>query len=141
MKTIIAVPIIALLLASCVISLAQMNADNPVSATDKNAPLDATGQLISAARSGDLETITLLLKNGADVNAKDNAGYTVLMWAAESRAARPDRQGLRTSGDSRRRRGQPRIPARDVRRSLKSRARESQAAVGRLLRAGYNGNN
>ena len=74
--------IIALLLASCVVSLAQMNADNPVSASDKNAPLDATGQLISAARSGDLETIKLLLKNGADVNAKDTGGGTALSWAA-----------------------------------------------------------
>jgi len=74
---------IIFLLASCVISLAQMNADNSDSTSDKNAPFDATEQLLNAARSGDTETIKSLLNNGADVNAKDNEGWHPLQLAAK----------------------------------------------------------
>ena len=75
--------IIALLLASCVVSLAQTNTNNSDSSSYKNALLDATEQrLFNAARSGDTETIRLLLKKGADINAKDNGGNTALMLAA-----------------------------------------------------------
>ena len=39
-------------------------------------------ELIDAARYGDLETVKLLIENGADINAKDEDGYTVLMHAS-----------------------------------------------------------
>ncbi len=69
--------IIALLLASCVLSLAQTGTDNSDSASDK------TQQLLSAAKSGDIKSIRLLLDNGADINATNNAGGTALIYAAD----------------------------------------------------------
>ena len=44
----------------------------------------ATGQLMSAAQyGGNAETVKLLLERGADVNAKDNDGWTPLQHAAK----------------------------------------------------------
>ena len=75
--------IIVALIASCVVSLAQTNTNNSDSASDKNAHPDATGQLLKVERSGDTETIKMLLKNGFDINSKETAdGSTALMWAA-----------------------------------------------------------
>jgi ankyrin repeat protein len=75
--------IIVALIASCVVSLAQTSTNNSDSASDKNTHPDATGQLLKAERSGDTETIKMLLKNGVDVNSKETAdGSTALMWAA-----------------------------------------------------------
>jgi hypothetical protein len=43
----------------------------------------AMGQLLKAERDGDIETIKILLKNGADINSKQTPdGATALMWAA-----------------------------------------------------------
>jgi len=39
-------------------------------------------ELFVAARNGDLIKVQTLLENGADPNAKDNAGHTPLHWAA-----------------------------------------------------------
>lgn len=39
-------------------------------------------QLIDAARDGDYEAVESLLNAGVDVDAKDNDGWTALMWAA-----------------------------------------------------------
>ena len=41
-------------------------------------------ELIDAARYGDLETVKLLIENGADIDAKDKDGYTVLMYASNN---------------------------------------------------------
>lgn len=43
----------------------------------------AMGQLLKAERDGDIETIKILLKNGADINSKQTPdGATALIWAA-----------------------------------------------------------
>jgi ankyrin repeat protein len=44
--------------------------------------LRAAGVLYCPTRNG-LETVQALLAQGADVNAKDNLGYTALMYAKE----------------------------------------------------------
>ena len=41
-------------------------------------------ELIDAARYGDLETVKLLIENGAEIDAKDKDGYTVLMYASNN---------------------------------------------------------
>jgi len=81
--------IIVTLIASCVVSLAQTSTSNSDSTSDKNAPLVTTEQLLSAAKSGDTETVKSLLEKGADVNAKGDIGTniffheaTALMWAS-----------------------------------------------------------
>ena len=38
--------------------------------------------LMEASRKGDTDQVQALLAKGADVNAKDNDGFTALMWAA-----------------------------------------------------------
>jgi ankyrin repeat protein len=69
--------IIALLLASRVVSLAQTTADN--------FALDATQQLLNAVNSNDVETVKSLLNKGVDVNTKVNGvdNDTVLMSAVQ----------------------------------------------------------
>jgi ankyrin repeat protein len=41
---------------------------------------------IELCKSGSLEEIQAAIKNGADANAKDNAGWTALMMAVLSKA-------------------------------------------------------
>ena len=43
---------------------------------------DVDSQLIEAAQNGQAEEVQALLEGGADVDAKDEAGMTALMWAA-----------------------------------------------------------
>lgn len=56
--------IIVALIASCVVSLAQTNPNNSDSTSDKTVPLDATQQLLNAAKSGDVKTVKLLSEKG-----------------------------------------------------------------------------
>jgi ankyrin repeat protein len=52
------------------------------------ATADGETVLMTAARTGNVETVKLLLAGGADVNAKENyRGQTALMWAAAERHA------------------------------------------------------
>lgn len=44
---------------------------------------DLDMELIDAVMNNDIEAVELLLKSGADVNAKNNIGKTALMFAAE----------------------------------------------------------
>lgn len=57
------------------------------SGIDVDARSDSDGRtvLINAAARGDLNVVKLLLARGADVNAKDNKGYTALQHAIEAR--------------------------------------------------------
>ena len=41
-------------------------------------------ELIQASRNGRTETVAMLLEKGADMNATDNYGETVLQWASEN---------------------------------------------------------
>ena len=41
-------------------------------------------ELLNACRIGDLEEVKQLLRMGADVNARDEDGWTVLMRASEN---------------------------------------------------------
>ena len=40
--------------------------------------------LIEAARNGDLEEVTMLIKKGALINYQTDYGYTALMWASDN---------------------------------------------------------
>lgn len=44
--------------------------------------LAAPPDLLDAARKGDLKRIQKLLDSGADINQRDNTGFTALHWAA-----------------------------------------------------------
>ena len=44
---------------------------------------DLNSGLVEAAKNGEIERVQALLNAGADVNAKDNDGKTVLMWALD----------------------------------------------------------
>ncbi len=44
--------------------------------------LSLDDQLISAATYGDASTVEQLLQKGAHIEAKDNLGWTPLIWAA-----------------------------------------------------------
>jgi ankyrin repeat protein len=50
-----------------------------------NVADDGRTVLIAAAARGDLEVVNLLVQGGADVNVKDNTGYTALLHAIEAR--------------------------------------------------------
>lgn len=47
-----------------------------------NDPKPNNNKLISAAEEGNVQRVKEFLSKGADVNAKDDQGYTALMWAA-----------------------------------------------------------
>ncbi len=48
------------------------------------ASAQSSPELLTASRSGDLETVQSLLKEGADASSTDNTGLTALMYAAGS---------------------------------------------------------
>ena len=56
---------------------------------DPSAPAAGEPPILSAARTGSLDTVRLLVRHGADANAKESLrGQTALMWAAaENHAA------------------------------------------------------
>jgi ankyrin repeat protein len=70
--------IIIAFLASCAVSLAQTNTNNPDTSSDKN---DGWTPLDFAVRAGNVENIELLLDNGADINATNSDGLTALNLA------------------------------------------------------------
>ena len=43
---------------------------------------ELNAQLIEAAEAGNIENVKKLLKQGAEVDAKDKDGWTAMMWAA-----------------------------------------------------------
>lgn len=45
---------------------------------------EKSNTLIEAARNGDIEGVKEALKQGADVNARNNLGFTVMMCAAQN---------------------------------------------------------
>ena len=55
-----------------------------MNATKNNATKNEvkTSELLSAIKSGDIDRAKNLMDNGADVNAKDKKGRTILMYAA-----------------------------------------------------------
>jgi ankyrin repeat protein len=76
--------IMMLLLASCVVSLAQTNPHNADSTSSKTPAYEATAHLMNALQfGGNLEAIKSLLEQGADVNAHDNDGSHALQLAAK----------------------------------------------------------
>ncbi|HEV2474344.1 MAG TPA: ankyrin repeat domain-containing protein [Chthonomonadales bacterium] len=51
-----------------------------------NKPAGLDPAIVSAVQGGDLSIVRLLLRNGADINARDASGRSALMWATESPA-------------------------------------------------------
>jgi ankyrin repeat protein len=45
---------------------------------------DQSQALIEAAKQGDLKQVQELLEKGADINSKDNSGWTALMWVSDN---------------------------------------------------------
>jgi ankyrin repeat protein len=56
--------------------------------------------LVAAVYNPDLDVIKVLLKNGADINASNNYGYTALMKAADSDKTEAVRLLLENGGDA-----------------------------------------
>src|SRR6266700_514073 len=60
---------------------------------------DLDGKLLEAAKARNTAEVQKLLGEGADANAKDNAGWTALMWAAFSGRAEIVRALLKKGAD------------------------------------------
>ena len=58
--------------------------DGGINPNAKEAGDEGRTALISAAARGDLEVVNLLVQGGADVNVKDDTGYTALLHAIEA---------------------------------------------------------
>lgn len=58
--------------------------DAGINPNAKDAGDEGRTALISAAARGDLEVVNLLVQGGADVNVKDDTGYTALLHAIEA---------------------------------------------------------
>lgn len=61
------------------ISLKNKERKMPLSSHNKNIP--ASSDLIRAAKEGDVEMMRYLLKRGAPIDGRDEAGSTALIWA------------------------------------------------------------
>ncbi len=79
--------------------------------------LAAPPDLLDAARKGDLKRVQKLLEAGADVNQRDNTGFTALHWAAMTNKLEVAKLLLRKKADINAREYQYQLTPLDVAKS------------------------